>query len=99
MISPGVFERSGLRGAERKRVEPRTLRLRPDSIRTEKAPTAKRASRNVGARVGLLVRRQRVEIDAVGFVGLNTVLQRIAAMNMHQGLHAAGIQMVDMLMA
>ena len=52
--------------------------------------------------VGLCARRllgdQRVEIDDLRIVGLQFALKPVAAMEMHQRLHAPGIEMIDMLM-
>jgi hypothetical protein len=58
-----------------------------------------RTSGNVGARARLIVRSKRVEIDALRLIWLAVLLNPIAAVHMHQGLHAAGIEVIDMLMA
>ena len=58
-----------------------------------------RASGNVGARTRLLVGSERIQIDALRLVGLDTLFNRVAAVNMHQGLHTPGVEMIDMLMA
>ena len=57
------------------------------------------ASGNIGARSCLFVGSERIEIDTLRLVRLNPLFNRVAAVNMHQGLHAAGVKMVDMLMA
>ena len=42
--------------------------------------------------------QQRVEIDEQGIVGQGIGMRLSAAVEMHQGLHAPGIEIVDVVM-
>src|SRR5258708_30260591 len=55
-------------------------------------------SRNIGSGALLPARGQRVEIDELRIVPIGVALELSAAMNVHQGLHTPGIQIVHMLM-
>src|SRR6185436_8109028 len=69
-----------------------TKRRRPERL------SFTQALRDVGLYARRLLGDQRIEIDDLRIVGLQFVLEAVAAVQMHQGLHAPGIEMVDMLM-
>ena len=55
-------------------------------------------SGNIGLGALLLPRGERIEIDQLRIVLFGIAMESSAAMNVHQGLHPPGIQIVDMLM-
>ena len=55
-------------------------------------------SGDVGLRARRLLGEQGIEIDELRIVWLGFAVEPCAAMKMHQGLHAAGVEMVHMLM-
>jgi hypothetical protein len=46
----------------------------------------------------LLLRGQHIEIDELRIVGTGLAVGPVAAMNVNEGLHTPGIQMIHMLM-
>src|SRR5438046_3109536 len=64
-----------------------------------RSTTARRSPglRNIGLRARYLLREQSIELDELRIVSLGFA-KSCAAMEMHQGLHPAGVEMVDMLM-
>src|SRR6266404_8208165 len=55
-------------------------------------------SRNIGSGTLLLPCGERIEIDELRVVRIGIAIELSAAMNVHQGLHTPGIQIVRMLM-
>src|SRR5260370_17906031 len=55
-------------------------------------------SRNIGSGTLLPARGERIEIDELRIVRIGIAIELSAAMNVHQGLHTPGIQIVRMLM-
>jgi len=55
-------------------------------------------SRNIGLGALLLLCGERIEIDELRIVRIGIAVEPSAAMNVHQGLHTPGIQIVHMLM-
>ena len=68
-------------------------------VEVQRSMTERRSPRsgNIGLRARRRLREQGVEIDELRIVSLGFA-EPCAAMKMHQGLHAAGVEMVHMLM-
>src|SRR3954471_10122662 len=71
--------------------------LRSAMIRRRSQGLLNVASGNVGLRARRFLCEQRIEIDELRIVSRGFA-ESCAAMKMHQGLHAAGVEMIHMLM-